>query len=72
MFVRDNGICCFGRSPKVYDKIAVKMRPGKTTRYIQGRPFDVVGTLSIEPDIEGGDEGLWWLYQIDDALVIEN
>ncbi len=40
MFVRDNQICCFGRKPKVYDKLGVKMKEGATTHYIQGHPFD--------------------------------
>lgn len=71
MFVRDNGICCFGRDPKVYDKLAVTMQPGKTTRYIAGRPFDVEATLLIEPDIEGTEEGLWWLYRLENARVID-
>jgi len=71
MFVRDNGICCFGRDPKVYDKLAVTMHPGKTTSYIAGRPFDVEATLLIEPDIEGPEEGMWWLYHLEDARVID-
>ncbi len=72
LFVRDNGICCFGRAPKVYDKLGVKLRSGVTTRYIQNRPFDVIGTLSIEPEIEGDDEGLWWLYFINDAIIVDS
>lgn len=71
MFVRDNGICCFGRDPKVYDKLGVTMQSGKTTKYIEGRPFDVEATLIIEPDIEGDDEGFWWLYRMEDAKVID-
>jgi hypothetical protein len=69
MFVRDNGICCFGREPKVYDKLAVTMREGKSTNYIQGRPFDVVGTLSIQPEMDGDE--VFWLYKLDDALVVD-
>ncbi|WP_437190799.1 hypothetical protein [Planctomicrobium sp. SH527] len=72
LFVRDNGICCFGRAPKVYDKLGVKLRSGVTTQYIQNRPFDVIGTLSIEPEIEGDDEGLWWLYFINDAIIVDS
>ena len=68
LFVRDNQICCFGRSPKVYDKIGVRLRNGVTTNYIQGRSFDVVGTLHIEPDVEDGE--MLWLYVIEDAIVI--
>jgi hypothetical protein len=71
MFVRDNGICCFGRDPKVYDKLGVTMQRGKTTKYIEGRPFDVEATFFIEPDIEGDDEGFWWLYRMEDAVVID-
>jgi len=71
MFVRDNGICCFGRDPKVYDKLAVTMHPNMTTSYIAGRPFDVEATLLIEPDIEGPEEGMWWLYHLEDARVID-
>ncbi len=70
MFVRDNGICCFSREPKVYDKLGVVMRKGTTTHYIQGRPFDVVGTLSIEPDIQ--DDEVFFLYTLSDVVVIEN
>ncbi len=72
MFVRDNGICCFGRAPKVYDKVAVTLREGVTTRYIQNRPFDVVGTLLIEPEIDVTDEQQSWLYVIQDGVVIDN
>ena len=66
IMARDNELCCFGREPKVYDLIPVKLREGQTTRYIQMRPFDVVGVLHIIPDIE-----LMELYYIDDAVVIE-
>ena len=69
MFVRDNGICCFGRLPKVYDKLGVTLREGETTAYIQNRPFDVVGTLRFKPDPDGNE--LLWLYRIDDAHVID-
>ncbi|MCA9081586.1 MAG: hypothetical protein KDA58_13565 [Planctomycetaceae bacterium] len=67
MFVRDNGICCFGRLPKVYDKLAVTLKSGTTTSYIQGRPFDVIGVLSIEADVE--DDEVMWLFALDDAEV---
>ena len=48
-FARDNGICCFVKQPKVYDMIEVRMAEGKTTDYIDGRPFDVEGTFRIDP-----------------------
>ncbi len=69
MFVRDNGICCFGRRPQVYDKVAVSLKDGLTTRYIQGRPFDVIGVLSVEADVEDGE--VIWLYALSDATVID-
>jgi hypothetical protein len=68
VLARDNQICCFGRNPKVYDLVSIDMRPGKTTDYIQNRPFDVVGTFRIDLLAEGGKPlGLYW---IEDAVVI--
>lgn len=69
ILARDNQICCFGRSPKVYDLIIVDMKPGVTTSYIQNRPFDVVGEFHIEP-VEAGEE-LFELYSLKDAIIIE-
>ncbi len=67
--VRDNEICCFGRTPKVYDRISTILKPGKPANYIQGRPFDVLGTLRIDPVY---DEGEWLqLYLLEDAVVID-
>jgi len=69
MFVRDSGLCCFGSNPLIYDKIAVRMKEGKTTHHVQGRAFDVVGTLKIEAEML--DDELFWLYRIEDAAVID-
>ncbi|MEW4531153.1 hypothetical protein [Maioricimonas sp. JC845] len=69
VLARDNQICCFGRNPKPYDILPVQMRSGVTTDYIQGRPFDVVGVFHLRPDIEDGD--VYQLYEIDDAVVID-
>lgn len=68
--VRDNEICCFGRTPKVYDRISTLLKEGETTEYIQGRPFDVVGTLRIDPIYEDGE----WLqlYVLEDAIVLDD
>jgi hypothetical protein len=69
ILARDNQICCFGKNPKIYDLVYVSMRDGVTTKYIQNRPFDVVGTFRIRPDAEGGE---WFsLYELDDALVVD-
>ncbi len=67
--VRDNEICCFGRTPKIYDRISTVLKKGEATDYIQGRPFDVVGTLRIDPIYIDGE----WLqlYLLEDALVID-
>ncbi len=68
VLARDNQICCFGRNPKVYDLVSVQMRDGKTTDYIQNRPFDVVGIFRIDLIAEGGKPmGLYWL---EDSVVI--
>ncbi|QDT54979.1 hypothetical protein Pan44_30200 [Caulifigura coniformis] len=69
LFVRDNQICCFGREAKVYDKVRVTMKEGTTTDYIFGRPFDVIGTFHIESEERDGE--LYFLYSIDDAVVMK-
>jgi len=69
LFVRDNQICCFGRKPKVYDKLGVKMKPGVTASYIQGRPFDVIGRFVIKPRIINGE--LDFLYLIEEAAIVD-
>ena len=69
LLARDNDICCFGRDPKIYDIIAVSLEAGDTASYIEGRPFDVVGQLRIEPDSSG--DTLDRLYWIDDAKIID-
>lgn len=71
VMARDNEICCFGRSPKIYDLVEVSMKKGKTTHYIQNRPFDVVGTFRIKlGQLEETGE-IFQLYHIDDAIVVE-
>ncbi len=70
LFVRDNKICCFGREAKVYDKVGVRLKPGTTTRYIQGRPFDVTGRFAIRPYVDRSGT-LQLLYHIVDAEVVE-
>lgn len=69
LFVRDNQICCFGRQAKLYDKVYVQLKDGTTTNYIQGRPFDVIGTMSLEPEEQDGE--LYLLYFITDATVVD-
>lgn len=69
LFVRDNEICCFGREAKVYDKVGVRLKPGTTTHYIQGRPFDVTGRFTIHPYVDRSGT-LQLLYHIVDAEVV--
>jgi len=40
-----------------------------TTHYIQGRPFDVVGQMAVKSRVIDGE--LFWLYLINDAVVID-
>jgi hypothetical protein len=69
VLARDNDICCMGKNPKIYDLIEVQMRKDVTTNYILNRPFDVVGTFHIRPEVEDGE---WlYLYEITDAVVID-
>ena len=65
---RDNGICCFVRKAKIYDLFIVRLADGETTDYIEGRPFDVVGTFHIETVVE--DDELLQLYHISEGRVI--
>ncbi|MEZ5940974.1 MAG: hypothetical protein R3C18_06255 [Planctomycetaceae bacterium] len=70
LMMRDSGLCCFGPKAKIYDKIAVNLREDVTTDYIQLRPFDVTGTLVIDPVIFD-DEEFYLLYHIEDATITE-
>ena len=69
VLARDNQICCFGRNPKPYDLVSVKLAAGNESAYIQNRPFDVVGTFHLDPIHDG--ESWLRLYRIDDARVVE-
>lgn len=71
VFVRSTDLCCFGPKGKVYHLIAVTLKPGMTTDYIELKPFDVVGRFRIEK-IELDDGLIFLLYHIDDATIIRN
>ena len=64
---RDNQFCCFGPNPKLCDIIRVTLRDGSTTDYIEGRPFDVVGVLHIDPRL---DDEIPELLTLNDAIVV--
>ena len=69
LFVRDNGECCYGPIPKIYDMIAVELTDGESTDLIEGTPFDVEGTFRIEPHAD--EVELYGLFFIDDGVIIE-
>ncbi|MCH2202362.1 MAG: DUF3299 domain-containing protein [Fuerstiella sp.] len=69
LFVRDNGECCYGPIPKIYDMIAVTLKDDESTDLIEGTPFDVEGTLRIEPHADEVD--LYALFFIDNGVITE-
>ena len=69
VFVRSTDLCCFGPKGKVYHLIAVKLKDGTTTDYIELKPFDVTGKFRIEK-VELDDGLIFLLYHIDDAAII--
>lgn len=69
LFVRDNGECCYGPLPKIYDMIAVQLAEGESSDLIEGTPFDVEGTFRIEPHSD--EIELYGLFFIDDGVIIE-
>lgn len=69
LFVRDNGECCYGPLPKIYDMIAVQLADGESTDLIEGTPFDVEGTFRIEPHTD--EVELYALFFIDEGVIIE-
>jgi len=71
VFCRDTGACCFGPNPVIYYLIDVHLQEGKTTHYIQNRPFDVTGTLRIKPGIIPETGLVYELYHLEDAVVRE-
>lgn len=69
---RDTQICCFGRNPKPYDLISIRLKKGTTTDYIELRPFDVSGIFHIDVqsiEDDDGDEIVHRVYRIDDAVI---
>ena len=69
LLARDNGICCFGRDPLIYDILDVALAEGETTNYIEAKAFDVEGVFQIDP--EADDKELFQLYRIEDARVLK-
>jgi hypothetical protein len=71
LLVRSTDLCCFGPKGKVYHMIAVSLKPGTTTDYIELKPFDVVGEFRIEK-IQLDDGTIFLLYHISDGVIIRS
>jgi hypothetical protein len=71
LLVRSTDLCCFGPKGKVYHMIAVSLKPGTTTDYIELKPFDVVGSFRIEM-IQLDDGTIFLLYHINDGVIIRS
>jgi len=72
VLARDTQACCFGPNTKAYDIIPVMMREGVTTDYIHLRPFDIVGVLHINVEMDLDDPNkVEFLYYIDDAVLVQ-
>ena len=54
MLVRDMSICCYGRIPRMNERITVTMKGDKTTPLIINQAVTVFGTLSVGEQIENG------------------
>ena len=54
LLVRDQGICCFRRTPRMNEWISVSMKGEQTARLITDQPITIFGTLSVGELIENG------------------
>jgi hypothetical protein len=54
LLVRDQSICCFGRTPRMNEWVSVKMNGDKTARFIGDQPVTVFGVLQVGEHIEKG------------------
>ncbi|MCY2963491.1 MAG: DUF3299 domain-containing protein, partial [Planctomycetota bacterium] len=71
LFVKDTGLCCFGPAGKIYDLIEVTLKKGTSTKYIELKPFDVVGTFKIHVEYLDDVKEVYELFHIDDAEIIQ-
>jgi hypothetical protein len=53
LLLKDSGECCFGGQPALQDMIGVKMAPGKTVDYEQGR-VAIAGKFMLNAQYQGG------------------
>jgi len=47
LLVKDRSLCCFGRTPRMNDKIYVRMRKGRSAPYIMDQIITVFGVLEV-------------------------
>ena len=47
LLVKDRSLCCFGRTPRMNDKIYVRMREGRTAQNIMDQVITVFGVLEV-------------------------
>ena len=66
VFLKDNGECCFGGSPKPFDMMVVNMTDGKTTKAFNGM-VAVAGVLNANVNAKEGEP----VYTVDAVLVEE-
>ena len=66
VFLKDNGECCFGGSPKPFDMMVVNMTDGKTTRAFNGM-VAVAGVLHANVNAGEGEP----VYTVDATMVEE-
>ncbi len=66
VFLKDNGECCFGGSPKPFDMMVVNMADGKTTRAFNGM-VAVAGVLNANVNAGEGEP----VYTVDATMVEE-
>ena len=67
LLVKEGMWMSFGRSIDIDEKIGVRMRQGVTTDYIQNRPFDVVGQLTVKTHVTDGKRA--FLFVMEDAIL---
>ncbi|MDG1897187.1 MAG: hypothetical protein P8J37_20005 [Fuerstiella sp.] len=66
VFLKDNGECCFGGSPKPFDMMVVNMTDGNTARAFNGM-VAVAGVLNANVNAKEGEP----VYTVDAVLVEE-
>ncbi len=54
LLIKDQSICCFGRTPRMNEWISVKMTGDRTTRFIGDQAVTVFGKLDVGEEIEQG------------------